>query len=476
MRNKIIASLFIFTLIFAFNVKANTDSTIVAGFSYEIFEDLGKPSVIQFYDQSTGNPTQYSWDFGDGSISNVKNPVHYFPENGNYQVRLIVANNSSSDQIAKDIEINVPLNIDFTFKLDSNNVVPNTFIFSSTIDGYYDQLVWNFGDQILQDIEDTIHSYTEEDKDYQVTLTTRYFFNDTSVMTKALAKGLTTSEYFNLGGQVFLDDSLMNNPVSQSDTGIAYLFRVDDDQLVPIDTNTFQKLGYYWFDKKLKAHYLVQVSLKETSTHANDFAPTYVGNTTYWDEAEIINLAQNKYREDVSMVFKDKNTIGEKSLSGNVKDLIEVDEEKEVLICLFDTENNLVDYQYNASGSNYEFNNLQKGHYLIGADIPGIYSRSQLIFVDDNKTNKFKSLNILSEIKAFPNPAQEYTLISLQNENGPHTEIQIFNSSGHLLRSERIRLNAGTNYFHLDLKDLPPGVLYIKIIGLETNMIKLVHY
>lgn len=473
MRNKII-SLFIFALVIVFNINAN--SNVIANFSYEVYGELGKPSVIQFNNQSTGNPTEYAWDFGDGSVSNAENPIHYFPENGIYQVRLTVFDAISSDEITKEIEINVSLNIDFTFKLDSNNIVPNTFIFTSTIDGFYDQIIWNFGDQILQNVEDTIHSYSQEDKDYQVTLTTKYFFNDTSVLTKALAKGLTTSEYFNLGGQVFLADSLMNNPINQSDTGLAYLFRVDNDQLVPVDTNTFWKLGYYWFDKKLKAHYIVQVSLKETSAHAKDFAPTYLGNTTYWDEAEIINLAQDKYREDVNMVYKDKSVSGEKSLAGSVKDLIEVNGEKDVLICLFDTENNLIDYQFNASSSDYEFNNLQKGHYLIGADITGIYSRPQLIFVDDNKINKFKTLNNTSEIKAFPNPAQEYTLVSFQDEGNSRKEIQIFSSNGKLLKNELIELAGGTEYFHLDLTDLPTGVLYVKLIGSETEIIKLIHY
>lgn len=478
MRNTYIVAIFIFVfLTFLAKISlAKSDTTCVADFTYEVYDVIGKPSVIQFINESTGEPTQYSWNFGDGSISNVKDPIHYFPENGNFQVELMVANNSSSDNITQNIEINVPLSVDFTFKLDSTSVVPNTFIFSGLIEGYYDQIIWNFGDHILQDVEDTIHSYSQEDKDYQVTLSAQYYFNDTSVLTRALAKGLTTSQYFNIGGQVYLEDSLMNNPVNRSDTGIAYLYRVSDEQLIPVDTNRFHNLGYYWFDTQLKAHYVIQVSLTSHSNHVEEFAPTYIGNTTSWDEAEIINLAQDKYREDVNLIFKNEKTSGLKSLYGHVNDLIEIEKEEDILICLYDTENNLIDYQINSSLSTYEFNNLGKGHYIVCADLAGVYSRPQLIYINDSKENEFKSLTNIKSKRIFPNPANSYTLISFQNNlELSNTNIQIYNSIGRLLKSEYRSLHYGNNYIHLNINDLPKGVLFIKMDVFENEVLKLVH-
>jgi len=467
---------FVSILFLAKTNNANSDSTCVAAFSYEVYQNIGKPSIIKFTNESTGNPTQFSWDFGDGSISNIKDPIHYFPENGQYQVKLTVANNTNSDEIIKTVEINVSLTIDFTYKLDSNNLVPNTYRFTGIINGYYDHIMWNFGDQIIQNIEDTIHSYAKQDEDYQVVFTAQYYFNDTSILTKALAKGLTTSQYFDLGGQIYLGDSLMNNPSNQSDTGIAYLFRVDNNQLVPIDTNVFQKLGYFWFDTKLKAHYLIQVSLAENSTHFGAFAPTYLGNTTYWDQAEIINLSQDKYREDVSLI-PITNSSGNKSLSGNVQDLIDIDKEEEVLVYLYNTENELIDYRISKSFSNFEFSHLEKGHYLLGADVPGVYSRQQLVFVDNSKENKFKSLNEIPVNNIFPNPAGDYTLITYDNlaETGSK-EIQIYNSNGRLIKSINYPLKTGINYIHLDLTNMASGILYLKFSQSEGEIYKLIHY
>jgi hypothetical protein len=457
-------------------VFAVIDSICDASFTYEVYEELGKPSVIQFKNTSAGNPTQISWDFGDGSISNVSNPIHFFPENNTYQVRLIIANDISSDEIIQEIEINVPLSINFEFKLDSNNRVPNTFIFTAEIDGYYDQLTWNFSDQILQNVVDTIHSYPEQDKDYQVTLTARYHFNDTSTMTKALAKGLTTYEYYNIGGQVYLGDSLMNNPVSTGDRGIAYLYRLDNDVPVLVDTNQFANLGYYWFANKLKAHYIIQITLTEESDHFDQFAPTYVGNTSFWDEAEIINLAQDKYREDLILKEKTNSKMGDQSLNGWVKDLIEIHENQNALIYLYDTEDHLIDYKIAKANDYYEFDLLPQGHYLLEADITGVPTKPKLIYIGGSKDYDLKSALIQSTHKVFPNPAKDYTILNMDNRLEKHAmETHIFNANGQLIKKEYHSLKSGLNYIRINLKGLPSGILYIKTPEISEEVIKLIH-
>lgn len=61
----------------------------VAGFS---FSEPGT-ATVNFVDQSTGNPTTWLWNFGDGTTSNLQNPGnHTFPGPGNYTVTLTVTN------------------------------------------------------------------------------------------------------------------------------------------------------------------------------------------------------------------------------------------------------------------------------------------------------------------------------------------------------------------------------------------------
>ena len=53
-------------------------------------------------------PSGYSWDFGDGSTSSLKNPYHAYSQNGNYTVTLVVIDQggSSSEFVTWDIFVN----------------------------------------------------------------------------------------------------------------------------------------------------------------------------------------------------------------------------------------------------------------------------------------------------------------------------------------------------------------------------------
>ncbi len=55
--------------------------------------------TVQFTDMSTGSPTSWSWDFGDGNTSTVQNPTHTYNEAGNYIVTLTVENSAGSTTV-----------------------------------------------------------------------------------------------------------------------------------------------------------------------------------------------------------------------------------------------------------------------------------------------------------------------------------------------------------------------------------------
>jgi PKD repeat protein len=46
------------------------------------------PFYTCFTDLSTDSPVSWSWDFGDGSLSNVQDPCHIYETVGNYSVSL----------------------------------------------------------------------------------------------------------------------------------------------------------------------------------------------------------------------------------------------------------------------------------------------------------------------------------------------------------------------------------------------------
>lgn len=57
------------------------------------------PLTVHFEDRSTGNPVRWRWIFGDGTIDSVQNPVHTYPDEGIYTVKLSVFDSDSAVSI-----------------------------------------------------------------------------------------------------------------------------------------------------------------------------------------------------------------------------------------------------------------------------------------------------------------------------------------------------------------------------------------
>jgi len=56
-----------------------------------------KPLKVQFTDKSTGSPTSWKWDFGDGTTSTTHNPLHTYIKKGKLTVSLTVKNAAGSN-------------------------------------------------------------------------------------------------------------------------------------------------------------------------------------------------------------------------------------------------------------------------------------------------------------------------------------------------------------------------------------------
>ncbi|WP_342677302.1 PKD domain-containing protein [Methanofollis sp. UBA420] len=83
-----------------------TPVPIGAGFTANM--TLGTaPLTIGFTDLSTGSPTAWSWNFGDGATSNEQHPTHTYTEAGTYTVSLTSSKTGSSDTETKTAYITV---------------------------------------------------------------------------------------------------------------------------------------------------------------------------------------------------------------------------------------------------------------------------------------------------------------------------------------------------------------------------------
>ena len=59
------------------------------------------PLTVAFTDQSSNDPTSWSWTFGDGGTSTAQNPSHVYTAAGTYSVSLTVANAEGADSMTK---------------------------------------------------------------------------------------------------------------------------------------------------------------------------------------------------------------------------------------------------------------------------------------------------------------------------------------------------------------------------------------
>ena len=91
------------TLNYSFNIVISD-----IGISYETI-DCSK-SRFQFNSKSAIlEETNYSylWDFGDGDISNARNPIHNYKKNGEFNVQLIISNGISSSSFQTVVYVNL---------------------------------------------------------------------------------------------------------------------------------------------------------------------------------------------------------------------------------------------------------------------------------------------------------------------------------------------------------------------------------
>lgn len=86
------------------NAADNTTEIPVASFSADITE--GKvPLEVQFTDTSSGDPTSWLWDFGDGEISKSPNASYIYTEPGTFNVSLTVSNENGSNSVTETIKV-----------------------------------------------------------------------------------------------------------------------------------------------------------------------------------------------------------------------------------------------------------------------------------------------------------------------------------------------------------------------------------
>lgn len=111
------------------------------------------PLMVNFTDLTTGTPTSWNWDFGDGATSTQQNPVHTYTAGGTYTVTLSASDGTIELSEQKFAYINVTVNCipglygTYVDEFNNNYQVP----FSGNPTYRVDEIIWFADDSSNQD-------------------------------------------------------------------------------------------------------------------------------------------------------------------------------------------------------------------------------------------------------------------------------------------------------------------------------------
>ncbi len=135
-------------------LNANFSATPISGCA---------PLLVNFTDLSTGNPTSWQWDLGNGTISFLKNPAVTYFAPGQYNIKLIVTNASGTNQVVKSQFITVyavPVVAYVGSPLIGCFPLPVQFTDQSIAgSGSINKWEWDFGDGNLSSNPSPSHTY-----------------------------------------------------------------------------------------------------------------------------------------------------------------------------------------------------------------------------------------------------------------------------------------------------------------------------
>jgi PKD repeat protein len=130
------------------------------------------PLPVAFTDLSTGFPESWVWQFGDGSTSTAKNPVHTYSDAGIFTVNLTVSNNEGTDTLNRTDYINVSPSLSPTSSFTGTPLAgydPLPVMFTDMSSGTITTWQWAFGDGTTSTEQNPNHTYKKGH--YSVSLT-----------------------------------------------------------------------------------------------------------------------------------------------------------------------------------------------------------------------------------------------------------------------------------------------------------------
>lgn len=455
-------------------------------FTYDINPNY--PLEVSFLDHSIGNITNWEWNFGDGTISYEKDPVHFFQKSGEYLVCLNVSHSDSTENcfhfICETLNISDSINFkaDYLIVADSNSNILYQYSFYDQSIGYPDHWLWDFGDGNTSHNQHPIHVYDEPGL-YEVCLNS--WNSNFAGCNDVQCKMVQTSSYYKLGGQAFIGSAPINNPYHTGDTGIAILYRQRPNlSLVAVDTNIFYEHGYYWFNDKMELPYVVRIGLTPGSENYKEVIPSYYPSSMIWQQAGPVSLEQDIFDVHISLkellgVDPGIAEIHGRIVEDNRWELINGPDYSYVPIMLTDLLSQPLSWTQTNDHGQFSFEDISYGSYLIYADIAGIYSLPESVTLDENipvADSIFISMyntapnyiedpdqETFSILSLYPNPAGNRINLNITAIESTAVDMIIYNQLGQKVLTKTDNIYIGENKLEVNISNLPAGIYFLRL-------------
>ncbi len=146
-----VAAMFLFAA-----MLCSSENSVACTANFTVTDSI---QLVYFTNQSIASNTAYwTWTFGDGSSSDLKNPVHVYNSYGPFLVCLTVHDtaNNCTDTHCDSVYINYGGYCQALFSYSSNGLTAD---FTNLSSGNYTSIVWSFGDNTISYLNDPSHTY-----------------------------------------------------------------------------------------------------------------------------------------------------------------------------------------------------------------------------------------------------------------------------------------------------------------------------
>lgn len=348
---------------------------------------------------------------------------------------------------------------------------------------------WNFGDGHFSSEPNPSHIYNLSGL-FRVKLTVIIQPTSGSIpLESSMVKIINLEEksFYSIGGHV----KAGYFPI---DMGEAYLYKIENQSYIPIDTAIFNDtLGYYLFPQVIEGNYIVKADLHPTSDLFNQFMTTYYSNKPVWTKADTIFHTNNNFECDIDLLPVASNNTGPGMISGTIFYGSEAGPEKgqpavNVEILLFDEFNEPLICCHSDINGEFCLEDVTFNSYQVYAEVTGKHTYPVLVglnglnpeesdiiltigssAVNGNvfgvNDNEWSVLN-----NPYPNPTNDFIYIDLQLIESSDFTIAIYNNTGQLMYQSSNHLTNGTNKLTFDVQALPDGIYYLTVYG-QTDQI-----